>query len=190
MYVKPTEASKFFNVSENALRQWANEGKIKYNTTKGGHRRYFIENEGYSKENPEIERIKIIYARVSSAKQRDDLDRQSEYLKTKYPTHKLITDVGSGINFERSGFKRILEGVFKGTIEEVVVAHKDRFTRFGFSLFQWIFSQHNSKLLYDEEQQQTSNEQELSDDLMAIVTVFSARYHGKRKYKNRNTTIL
>jgi predicted site-specific integrase-resolvase len=189
MYVKPKEASKYFNVSENALRQWANQGKIKYNTTNGGHRRYFIENEGETRENPEIERIKIIYARVSSAKQKDDLTRQSEYLRTKYPTYTLIIDIGSGINFERTGFKRILEGLFKGTIQEVVVAHKDRFTRFGFSLFEWIFSQHNSKLLYVEEQQK-SNEQELSDDLMAIITVFSAKYYGQRKYKNRSTTIL
>jgi predicted site-specific integrase-resolvase len=183
MYVKPKEASKHFNVSENALRQWANEGKIKYNTTKGGHRRYFISEQNKSNETTEFERIKIIYTRVSSGKQKADLERQSEYLRNKYPTHKLITDIGSGINFERTGFKRILEGVFKGTIQEVVVAHRDRFTRFGFSLFEWIFSQHNSTLLYDQEQQRT-NEEELSDDLMAIITVFSARYHGKRKYKN------
>lgn len=179
MYVKPKEASKYFNVSENALRVWANNGKIKFITTKGGHRRYLLEST--ERTGDETEKRNIIYARVSSRKQKTDLERQSEYLKQKYPNHTLITDIGSGINFERPGFKRILEGVFQGTINQVVVAHKDRFSRFGFSLFEWIFQQHNSEIIYDKESE-VSQQQELSDDLMAIITVFSARYYGKRKY--------
>ena len=186
MYVKPKEASKYFHVSENALRTWANKGKIKFITTQGGHRRYLLE-EGPREITPE--RTKIIYARVSSQKQKDDLGRQSEYLQTKYPKHTLITDIGSGINFKRTGFKRILEGVFNGNIKEVVVAHKDRFSRFGFSLFEWIFEQHNSTIICDTESEQTE-QQELSDDLMAIITVFSARYYGKRKYTKQRGTIL
>lgn len=185
MYVKPKEASKYYNVSENALRTWASTGKIKFNTTKGGHRRYLIDDTNSLTENIKTERQKIIYARVSSNKQKDDLDRQSKYLKSKYPKYTIITDIGSGINFERKGFKRILEGLFKGNIEEVVVAHRDRFTRFGFSLFKWIFEQQNSKLICDTSTEVTE-EKELSDDLMAIITVFSARYHGKRKYRTDN----
>jgi predicted site-specific integrase-resolvase len=180
MYVTPKAASKYFRVSDNALRIWANKGKIKYITTQGGHRRYLIENE--SNPNPPTERTKIIYTRVSSRKQKDDLKRQSVFLQRKYPDHTLITDIGSGINFNRPGFKRILEGIFKGTIEEVVVAHKDRFSRFGYELFEWIFTQHNSKLISDTESENTEG-QELSDDLMAIITVFSTRYYGKRKYR-------
>ena len=183
MYVRPKQASKFYNVSENTLRTWSSEGRIKYSTTQGGHRRYLIE------ENPNAkilspERTKIIYARVSSGKQRDDLKRQSDYLKQKYPEHKLITDIGSGINFQRTGFKKILESVFNGTVQQVVVAHKDRFTRFGYDLFEWIFKQHNSKLVCDSESK-SNNQSELSEDLMAIVTVFTARYYGTRKYKNK-----
>lgn len=185
MYVKPKEASKYFNVSENTLRTWASTGKIKYNTTEGGHRRYIINTPEPIRES---EYKKIIYARVSSKKQGDDLTRQSNYLKSKYPEHILITDIGSGINFERSGFKRILEGVFNGGIQEVVVAHKDRFSRFGYSLFEWIFKQHNSKLICDTESNSDEN-QELSEDLMAIITVFTARYYGKRKYKNKKPVL-
>jgi predicted site-specific integrase-resolvase len=182
MYVKPKEASKFFNVSENTLRTYANTGKIKYTTTDGGHRRYLINEPTNSIRQPEYK--KIIYARVSSRKQSNDLERQSKFLTTKYPEHTLITDIGSGINFERTGFKRILEGVFNGRIQEVVVAHKDRFTRFGYSLFEWIFKQHNSILICDSESE-TDEQQELSDDLMAIITVFTARYYGKRKYNKK-----
>lgn len=183
MYVTPKEASKHYGVSENALRMWANEGRIKYNKTKGGHRRYVLQepNEIYQG-TKEPNGKSIIYSRVSSRKQQSDLERQTEYLYQKYPNHTIIPDIGSGINFERKGFKRILEEVFKGNIREVVVAHKDRFSRFGYKLFEWIFQQHGATLVCDKE---TANNQteELSDDLMAIITVFTARYHGRRKYK-------
>ena len=183
MYVTPKEASKYYSVSENALRWWANSGQIKYITTKGGHRRYFL-GDAPEESKEEESKIKVIYARVSSAKQKSDLERQEEYLRTKYPEHTLITDTGSGINFERRGFKRILEGVFKGNITEVVVAHRDRFTRFGYNLFEWIFKQHGAELVCDEKE--APNEQEeLTDDLMSIITVFSARHYGRRKYANR-----
>lgn len=186
-YVKPKEASKYFNVSENTLRVWSSQGKIKYTTTKGGHRRYCINDEP-----KETKQIKVIYSRVSSKKQHEDLQRQTEYLKTKYPEHTIVTDIGSGINFQRKGFKRILEGVFKGNISEVVVAHKDRFTRFGYSLFEWIFKQHHSTLICDKEEDKEEDkepENELTEDLMSIITVFTARYYGKRKYKRRNPVL-
>jgi len=181
MYVTPKEASKHYNVSEQALRTWSIQGKIKYFTTKGGHRRYCISDTNDECKNVPVE--KIIYARVSSKKQQGDLDRQIQFLKTRYPGYIIVSDIGSGINFKRKGFKSVLERVFKGTVKEVVVAKRDRFTRFGFDLFEWIFSQHNALLLSDQTGPEDIPETELSDDLMAIITVFSARYYGKRKYK-------
>jgi len=188
MYVTPKEAIKYYKVSEQALRSWANTGKIQYYTTKGGHRRYLLPTENTTNElgdvtgEAEQHRKKIIYARVSSQKQKGDLGRQIEFLKTKYPDYQVISDIGSGINFDRKGFKNILDGVFKGTISEVVVTHRDRFTRFGFELFEWIFQQHNSQLLSDQTDNKNAQE-ELSEDLLSIITVFTARYYGKRKYK-------
>ena len=178
MYVTPKEASKHYNVSEQALRSWAIGGKIKYVTTKGGHRRYSISDQPLQNESGE----KVVYARVSSRKQQEDLGRQITFLQSKYPDHRVVSDIGSGINFKRKGFKGILEGVFKGNISEVVVAKRDRFTRFGFELFEWIFKEHNAVLLSDQSCSETA-ESELSEDLMAIVTVFSSKYYGKRKYK-------
>ena len=177
MYANPKEASKYYNVSEQALRSWAIQGKIKYFTTKGGHRRYSISDQECKQEPTE----KIVYARVSSKKQQGDLDRQIKFLQTKYPKHKIISDIGSGINFKRKGFKRILEGIFKGIIKEVVVSKRDRFTRFGFELFEWIFKEHNALLLSDSTSPEKSSEEELSEDLMAIITVFSSRYYGRRR---------
>ena len=178
-YVKPKDASKYYNVSENTLRSWSSQGKIKYITTQGGHRRYRINN---TPKQPN--QIKIIYSRVSSKKQKEDLQRQTKYLQTKYPEHQSITDIGSGINFNRKGLRQILEGVFKGNITEVVVAHKDRFTRFGYDLFEWIFEQHQAVLICDNEENKEP-ENELTEDLMSIITVFTARYYGRRKYKKR-----
>ena len=183
MYVNPKEASKHFNVTGNTLRTWSSQGKIEYITTVGGHRRYLV-----NKDTKQTKEIKIVYSRVSSRKQKEDLQRQTNYLKQKYPNHTSITDIGSGINFQRPGFKKILEGIFKGNIKEVVVAHKDRFTRFGYSLFEWIFEQHQSILICDQTEE-TEPKNELSEDLMSIITVFTARYYGRRKYKKRNTIL-
>ena len=177
MYVTPKEASKHFSVSDQALRSWAKDGKIKFTVTEGGHRRYYIRTENTVRQPGE----RVVYARVSSKKQEGDLCRQVEFLQAKYPGCRVVSDIGSGINFKRKGFRAILEGLFRGAVQEVVVAKRDRFTRFGFDLFEWIFEQHGAQLLSDQADIET-NENELADDLMAIVTVFSARYYGRRKY--------
>jgi len=184
-YVTPKEASKYFNVSDQALRSWANEGRIQCIKTEGGHRRYLLKTE----ERKPSECVKIIYSRVSSKKQQADLERQTEFLRDRYPEYKVISDIGSGINFSRAGFKRILEGVFQGNIKEVVVAKRDRFTRFGYSLFEWIFEQHGAQLLCVQEEDETPTN-DLAEDLMAIITVFSAKYYGKRKYRKQTHTDL
>ena len=181
MYVKPHEACDYFNVSDQCLRTWAKQGKIKYKITKGGHRRYLLPS---TKEKEDFTPQKVIYARVSSKKQRGDLEIQIQYLQERYPEHNVISDIGSGINSKRVGFKRILDGVFKGTIKEVVVAHRDRWSRFGYELFEWIFEEHGSQLICDDIIEIKDENEELSEDLMAIITVFSSRYHGKRRYKN------
>jgi predicted site-specific integrase-resolvase len=183
MYVTPNKAAKFYSVSENALRVWANEGRIKFITTKGGHRRYFLpDDHSPTTSHPPQERQNFIYARVSSRKQKNDLERQISFLQDKYPSFLVLSDIGSGLNSERTGFRKILEGVFKGTINQVVVAHRDRFSRFGYSLFEWIFQQHGSSLICDSTEE-PSHQEELSEDLMAILTVYTAKYYGSRKYK-------
>ena len=93
------------------------------------------------------EKKKICYARVSSEKQKEDLDRQCEYLRQKCPDHELIKDIGSGLNWKRKGFTSILERSYQRDIEEVVVTHKDRLCRFAFELVEWIFSKHDTKIV-------------------------------------------
>lgn len=186
MYVRPKEACKHFNVCDQTLRTWASTGKISFITTEGGHRRYLLSTPDKP---PEPEELKIIYSRVSSKKQQTDLCRQTEFLKQHHPTHKIISDIGSGLNFNRKGFKRILEGVFNGNIKQVVVAKRDRFTRFGYDLFEWIFHHHGATLICLDSNQEDP-QHELTEDLMSIITVFSAKYYGKRRYRKKINTSL
>lgn len=179
-FVKPKEAAKFYGVSETTLRDWANEKKIECNTTKGGHRRYKI----IKPETTQTEKGYYIYARVSSQKQQGDLGNQIQLLRTAYPRHELITDIGSGLNGKRKGFRKILEELFQGNLKEVVVTHRDRWTRFHYELFEWIFDQWDAKLVsIGDKENGDERENELSEDLMSIVGYFHAKYYGKRKYK-------
>ena len=116
-------ACKQLGVGAATLRRWDKDGKIKTMRTPGGVRLYDLDS-------LESERRKFIYARVSSRNQKDDLNSQLEHLKTRYPNHELIEDVGSGLNFKRKGFNALLELVLSGHVSEIVVAHRDRLCRY------------------------------------------------------------
>jgi putative resolvase len=183
MYGTTAQAKEYYSVSTDTLRRWAKSGKIQFQKTKGGHRRYYIPDD----EDSECETTGtslIIYARVSSSKQKTELQNQIDFLAKKYPDHEIIQDIGSGINYNRKGFNTILERLFDGDIEEVVVASRDRFTRFGFELFETIFNRFNARLIADRELEEISDEQELAEDIMSVITVFTARYYGRRRYRS------
>ena len=189
------ETSKLLHISQNTLRKWADEGKI---TTfraggKGSHRRYKIDNTSKEAIAPiptaSSERRKIIYARVSTKKQSENLSRQIEYLRDKYPNHELISDIGSGINFKRKGLNAILDSAFKGNLEEVVVAYKDRLCRFGFELFKTIFTKLSNATIVVFNENIGSQDEELASDVLEIVTVFSAKINGRKKYKSQPSPI-
>jgi predicted site-specific integrase-resolvase len=181
--VKAEEAAAYYHISISNLRKWAREGRISVSKTPGGHYNYIIPHEEDPISSPPVCDWcpNIIYSRVSSRKQRDDLSRQSLFLTNKFPDYTLIEDIGSGINYKRPGFLAILEQLFKGNIRKVMVAHPDRFTRFSFDFFQWLFSQFGAVLDAVEKPKSDSGE-ELVEDIMEVFTVFTARYYGSRKY--------
>jgi putative resolvase len=185
---KASEAAAYYNTSISNIRRWARDGTIPSEPTPKGHYNYIIpiqtkKEKVIIQEDPNSASFprEIIYARVSSRKQSEDLKRQSRYLSTFYPNYHLITDIGSGINFKRKGFKTILEQLIKGNIKKVVVAYKDRFTRFGFDYFQWMFQQYGA-ILESLDQEDLDSREDLLSDLMEVITVFTARYYGRRKY--------
>jgi predicted site-specific integrase-resolvase len=179
--LKAKDAAKYYGISISNLRKWAREGRVETEITKGGRYNYIIRD--VKEQCPEQVSKDIIYARVSSKKQQNDLQRQITLLQRAFPNSTLITDIGSGINFKRKGFRTIMELLFQRKISSVMVAYKDRFSRFGFEFFQWMFNEFGATLNNIKTSEQNSNE-ELADDLMEVITVFTARYYGKRKYKN------
>lgn len=178
-YVKTGHAAKYFGVSHKTLERWRHAGKIDAINPTGGCWYYSI---------PSLEfkttKQNFLYARVSTRGQLKDLDHQSEYLRKIYPddSYRLIRDIGSGLNFKRKGLEAILESADSKSIGTVVVAYKDRLSRFGFDLLERIISKAGGKIVVLHNSQ-FSPEQEFTQDILSIITSFSARIHGLRKYK-------
>lgn len=191
-FVTTRKAVEHLGVSECTLRRWAANGSIKYIRTPGGQRRYYISDvtvknakEKESCDNESKSPRKYCYCRVSSVGQRDDLERQISFMRSKFPEHAIISDIGSGINFNRKSLKRLLELSSKGLVDEVVVAYRDRLCRFAFELISWFFQIHGVKLLVLNETLGASTESELAEDLLAIINVFNCRVNGRRKYNSK-----
>lgn len=188
-YISPSTIQKTYEVSTKTLRDWDNEGKVETVRTPGGWRLYKASDVDklFQRENASLKlRKKVCYARVSSAKQRDDLERQIQDLKEKNPHHDIISDIGSGVNFERKGLRKLLDQAFNHDIEEVVVMHKDRLARIGFEILEYILKKHDVRVVVQGKELQVEDEQrELSDDLISVVTLFVARHNGKRAAENR-----
>jgi len=177
-FVPSRKAREILGVHENTLRRWADEGKIRHIKTEAGQRLYDTD----SFVGIHSAKRRICYCRVSSYKQKDDLERQIAFMHGRCPEHEIITDIGSGLNFRRKGFISLLESVCRGDVAEIVVAHKDRLCRFGFELVSWLAGHHGGKLVVLNDVSQ-SPQSELVGDLLAVITLFSYRMHGLRKYR-------
>ena len=187
-YYNTTEAKAYLRVSTCTLRQWDKKGKIRSIRTPSNHRLYHKEDVhaivGIATP-PTQERKKALYCRVSSKKQVDDLKRQEDFLREKFPDYQLVTDIGSGVNWKRKGLKTLLDQSNEGLLDEVVVAHRDRLCRFAFELIEYIFKSNGTKLVVLSEESNKSSEQELAEDLLSIVHIYSCRNMGRRRYKKQ-----
>ena len=143
-YVSARKASELLDYTPDPLRKLANEGKIDIIRTGGGHRRYDVE--GYIKSKSKSITT-VCYCRVSSTKQRDDLERQVVYMRSIYPAAEVIRDIGSGINFKRKGLRTLLEWLMRGDKLQVVIAHRDRLARFGIDLGRYLIEQNGGELV-------------------------------------------
>ncbi len=177
-YVPSREASRILGVHPQTLRVWAREGRIDYIRTEGNQRRYdvdsYIENSKPT--------ITVCYCRVSSKKQSADLERQIAFMRAQYPDAEVVSDVASGLNFKRRGLLAILERIHQGDKLRVVVAYRDRLARFGTELIETLLERNGGELVVLN-QREFSPEEELTTDLIAILTVFGARVNGLRRYR-------
>jgi putative resolvase len=201
-YVKGREASKILGIHQRTLYQWEQKGNIETIRTVGGQRMYNIEKYINDRENNKIQidknniivndlekietdvKLNICYIRVSSISQKSDLEHQRTVMINTYPKHIIIEDIGSGLNLNNRGIKKIINLGIEGKINELVVAYKDRLTRFGFEMIEDIISTYSKgkiTILYKKEK--IEPQEELVIDVLAILNVYVAKMNGLRKYK-------
>ena len=182
-YKTRKEASKILGIHYLTLYKMANNNEIE--TIKIRNRQMYNVNKYLSKH--EIEKNnkkKICYCRVSSNKQKEDLIRQVEYMRNKYPTYEIITDIGSGLNFNRTGLNKIIDMAINGEIEIVVVAYKDRLTRFGYDLIERMIKEYSKgEIKIENKKEEETPTEEITKDIVAIMNVYVAKMNGLRKYK-------
>jgi len=128
----------------------------------------------------------IGYCRVSSNKQKDDLERQIENVKTYmiakgYQFH-VITDIGNGINYNKKGLNQLIDMITNCEVEKIVILYKDRLIRFGFEIIENLCNKYGTTIEIIDNTEK-NEEQELVEDLIQIITVFSCRLQGKRANK-------
>lgn len=188
---KPKDLAALLGVTVRTLQRWDNDGKLKaYRNPK--NRRYYTHEQyeelmGIEKENKEGKNV--LYARVSNRSQKDDLANQVEFLRTFVNARGLIVDeviedVGSGLNYKREKWNRLLNEVMDRKVGTIFVTHQDRFIRFGFDWFKALAQKFGADIVVVNHEK-LSPQEELVQDLISIIHDFSCRIPGLRKYKGK-----
>jgi excisionase family DNA binding protein len=181
------EAAKILGVSVQTLRRWDREGKLVPLRTAGGTRRYELST--LRREPAKEDRITVAYARVSSHDQKADLERQKQVLElfcsARGWTFELVSDLGSGMNYQKKGLRQLLDGIVSGRVGRLVITHKDRLLRFGAELVFSICEAKRVEVVLVNQGDNASFEEDLAKDVLEIITVFSARLYGSRSRKNQ-----
>ena len=190
-YYSAKTVTQILGVTAQTLRNWDKEGKLKPSYTKSNGYRYYSEDDvlSYTKErNTKKEKKLVCYIRVSSKKQEDDLNRQKEnlesYLKETNQEYEIISDIGSGINYNKPGLRKLIEKINKKEVDEIVVLYKDRLLRYGFELIEYFATLNNVRIKVLDKINKTEDE-ELVEDLVQIITMFSCKIQGKRNSKTK-----
>ena len=183
-------AAKQLGVSQDTLRRWERAGKIAVERTARGHRRFDLSKLlGRASDKANLKKQTIAYARVSSHDQKNDLDRQVQVLQNFCSangwSYEMIQDLGSGLNFEKRGLKKLLQNICSGKIDRLVLTHKDRLLRFGSELIFALCEQFGVEVVIMNKSEETRFEDDLVQDVLEIITVFSARLYGARSRKNQ-----
>ena len=194
VFVSIREAARLTGLGAQTIRKMADKASLACYRTPTNQRRIHLQSiqnmcrsaTAPGKEDTPCEKENFIYSRVSTKKQVDDLSRQVDFIKqyneSCYSGYRVVTDIASGINFKRKGLQTILDSCLQGRIGEVIVAHRDRLCRFGFELLDCLVTKAGGKIIVLEHKEHRTCEQELSDDLLSIIHVFSCRQMGKRSY--------
>ncbi|QTB29297.1 IS607 family transposase [Lysinibacillus sphaericus] len=178
------------DVNPQTLRNWDKEGKLKpaYVNPDTGYRYYSEEQLQEQLGKIAEEKIVVGYCRVSSKKQQADLERQVQNMKTyllaQGKPFKIVTDIGSGINYKKKGLNEVIDLVMDKKVSKIVVLYKDRLVRFGYELIKNICDKNNVSIEIIDHNEK-SEQEEVVEDLVQIITVFSCKLQGKRSKKTK-----
>ncbi len=183
------QAAAELGVSRDTLRRWEAAGKITVERTPSGHRRYdLVQLRGLTPSRMSSDRITLAYARVSSQNQNKDLKQQISVLESFCIANdwkfEVIQDVGSGINHRKSGLRKLIQRICQGDVGRIVLTHRDRLMRFGIELIFSLCEHFGTEVLILNASSQTEFEEEIAEDVLEIVSIFSARLYGSRNEKN------
>jgi len=188
-YYSIGEFAKLIGKTEQTLRNWDRNNRLKPAYIAPSGFRYYSQeqlNHFLGIKNIKPHKKVIGYCRVSSHKQKDDLERQVQYVKeymiAKGYQFEIITDIGSGINYNKQGLKRLIDMITNNEVEKVVILYKDRLVRFGYELIENLCLKYETTIEVIDNTEKTE-EQELVEDLVQIITVFSCKLQGKRANK-------
>lgn len=195
MHLSIGAAATILGVSISTMRRWDLEGFLlpKFRTA-GGHRRYALQDIerlfNTDAMSSEVSQEKVIaYARVSSFDQKQDLETQkqklADYCGKNFAAFEVISDLGSGLNFRKPGLKKLLRAILNRKANHLVLNYKDRLLRFGTELIFDLCKHYGVKVTILEAREELKFEEELVQDVIELMTVFSARLYGKRSHKNR-----
>lgn len=189
---KPHDFAELLGVTVRTLQRWDTEGKLKAYRTPTDRR--FYTHEQYltcigESEKSEINGKSVIYARVSNQGQKDDLLNQVKFLRDFVNARGIIVDevieeIGSGLNYKRKKWNDLLSVAFDGKVANIFVSHQDRFVRFGFDWFESFLASRGVKIVVVNNES-LSPQEEMVQDLISIIHVFSRRIYGLRKYKKK-----
>ena len=180
MWLSSIEYQKRYNISQQLFYLWRTTGKLQTKELVKNHHLVWVEDEPSN--DP---RVVAVYGRVSTSKQKQDLSNQIDVLK-KYvisngSNPKVFSDIGSGMNEKRPGLISLMNEITQNKISKVVISHKDRLTRFGFGYLETIFKMYNTEIEIINLEDDKSFQEELTEDLIAIIHHFSMKFYGKRK---------
>ena len=186
-YYSIRKFARILGVTAQTVRNWDRSGRLHpHHTSPNGYRYYSEEQLNQILEVTPKERITIGYCRVSSNKQKDDLERQIEsvrtYLLAQGKPFRIISDIGSGINYKKKGLQELIREININHVDKVVILYKDRLFRFGYELLEYMSELHGTKIEIIDNTEKTE-QQELVEDLVQIITVFSCCLQGKRANK-------
>jgi putative resolvase len=186
-FVQIGEAAKIRGVSIDTLRRWERSGKLKAEKTEGGHRRYRVA-DLLKVDRPDL-RHTVIYGRVSTTDKKDDLARQIGVLELycqqrEWDLIYTLKDIGSGLNYKKRGLLKLVDLLQRNEVERLLITDKDRLLRFGSELVFALCENNGTEVIILNKPVEQEPEQELVEDVLAVITVMSARLYGKRSRRN------